>query len=238
MENKNLKIEISTPTAIILAGIIIAGAIIFSNSFEFSAKKSADVNKNPTIAETELKKVNPPEQDDHVLGDLSKAKVVLIEYSDLECPFCKRFQPTVSEVVSKYGDEVALIYRHFPLDSLHPKARKEAEASECAAEQGGDKAFFKFIDRIYEITPANNGLDLAELPKIAQKIGLDVPKFNTCLSSGKFATRIETQFQSGSKAGVTGTPTSFILNKKGDQETIVGAQPASSITQAVDKLLK
>ncbi len=237
MEHKKESFELSTPNAIILAGIIIAGAIIFTNSFKSSGNSEVkDLAQNPN---TQIAaKVNPPQQGDHIKGDISKAKVVLIEYSDLECPFCKRFQPTATQIISEYGDKVALVYRHFPLDVLHKKARKEAEASECAWEQGGDVAFFKYIERIYEITPANDGLDQAELPKIAQELGLDVQKFNTCLSSGKFATIVEEQLQSGVKAGVTGTPTTFVLNQKGDQESIVGAQPIETIKQTIDRLLK
>lgn len=237
MENKKESFELSTPNAIIIAGIIIAGAIIFTSSYKSSVNSVAkDLAKNPTAGA--VVNVTPPQKSDHVKGDLSKAKVVLIEYSDLECPFCKRFQPTVNEVISQYGDKVALIYRHFPLDSLHKKARKEAEASECAWEQGGDTTFFKYIERIYEITPANDGLNQEELPKIAQELGLDVAKFNSCLSSGKFATLVEEQFQSGTKAGVNGTPTTFALNQKGVQESIVGAQPIETIKQTIDRLLK
>ncbi len=237
MEHKKESFELSTPNAIILAGIIIAGAIIFTSSYKSSGSNDTkDLAQNPTAGV--VANVTPPQQGDHVKGDITKAKVVLIEYSDLECPFCKRFQPTASEVLSQYGGKVALIYRHFPLDALHKKARKEAEASECAGEQGGDVAFFKYIERIYEITPANDGLDQAELPKIAGEIGLDVAKFNACLSSGKFATRIEEQSQSGIKAGVTGTPTTFVLNQKGTQESIIGAQPIETVKQVIDKLLK
>lgn len=237
MEHKNEKIELSIPGAIVLAGVIIAGAVIFSNSYKSSVNGEANLGQNTANAGAQLK-VTPPVEGDHVKGDLSKAEIVIIEYSDLECPFCKRFHPTTAQIVEQYGNKVALIFRHFPLDALHKKARKEAEASECAAEQGGDVAFFKYIDRIFEITPANDGLDLAELPKIAETTGLDVPKFNACLSSGKFATRVEEQFQGGTKAGVTGTPTSFVLNKKGIQESIVGAQPIETIKQTIDRLLK
>lgn len=237
MEHKKEKIELSIPGAIVLAGVIIAGAIIFSNSYKFSSNEGVNLGQNTANNAAQLK-ATPPVDGDHVKGDLSKAEIVLIEYSDLECPFCKRFQPTATQIVEQYGGKVALIYRHFPLDALHKKARKEAEASECAAEQGGDVAFFKYIERLYEITPANDGLDQVELPKIAETIGLDVAKFNTCLSSGKFASRVEEQFQGGVKAGVTGTPTSFVLNKKGVQESIVGAQPIETIKQTIDRLLK
>lgn len=101
---------------------------------------------------------------DHIKGSIS-APVKIVEYSDLECPFCKMFHATLQEVVSDpaYKDKVAWIYRHFPLTQLHSKAPREAEATECAAEIGGNDGFWKFVDKLNEITPANNRLDQAEI---------------------------------------------------------------------------
>ncbi|OGM15088.1 hypothetical protein A3D84_04595 [Candidatus Woesebacteria bacterium RIFCSPHIGHO2_02_FULL_42_20] len=87
---------------------------------------------------------------DHVRGSRNAA-IKLIEYSDFQCPFCQRFHPTVRQAVSDYGDKIALVYRHFPLDSLHPRARPAALASECIAELGGDEAFWKFVDEVFKV---------------------------------------------------------------------------------------
>src|SRR3990172_9010082 len=97
---------------------------------------------------------------DHIRGDPA-APVTLVEYSDFECPFCKRFHGTVKKLVDESGGRVRWVFRHFPLDDLHPvKARKEAVASECAAELGGNDAFWKFADRFFELTPSNNRTDI------------------------------------------------------------------------------
>lgn len=111
---------------------------------------------------------------DHVLGN-PNALVTIIEFSDTECPFCKKFHETMRKIIDEYGKDgkVKWVYRHFPLDQIHSKSRKEAEATECATEQGGNEKFWEFINKIYEITPSNNGLDPAELPKIAKSIGLN-----------------------------------------------------------------
>lgn len=85
------------------------------------------------------------------------AKITIIEYSDLECPFCKRFHVTMEQVLATYGNDVRVVFRHFPLDSLHKKARTEANAVECAGEQG---KFWEFIDGIFAVTPSNDGLDI------------------------------------------------------------------------------
>ncbi len=94
---------------------------------------------------TTLTGLSPVTKDDHITG-AKKPKVTLIEYSDFECPFCQRFHPTVKQLLEKYPDDVAVVFRHFPLESIHPNARGYAVASECAAEQG---KFWEFTDSIF-----------------------------------------------------------------------------------------
>ncbi len=226
--------NLSIPIAIVFAGLLVAGAIVFT---EKTAPAPSGIAQAPSReqAEPETKDASVEilaiKADDHVLGN-PNADVLIIEYSDTECPFCKRFHETMLQVMDQYGKsgQVAWVYRHFPLDQLHPKARKEAEALECAAELGGNAAFWKFTDRLYEITPANNGLDLAELPKIASTVGLDVAAFNTCLSSGKFAARVNKDFEDGVNIGVRGTPYSIVWNRKtGKQLPLNGAYPLENV---------
>ncbi|OGY48888.1 MAG: hypothetical protein A3D39_01200 [Candidatus Buchananbacteria bacterium RIFCSPHIGHO2_02_FULL_39_17] len=165
------------------------------------------------------------------------AKISIVEYSDLECPFCKRHHPTMQKLIAEYGDQVNWVYRHFPLTSLHPKAPKEAEATECAGEQGSNDAFWKYVDRLFEITPANNGLDPAELPKIAEYIGLNKTKFDECLNSGKYAAKVQAHAQDAVAAGGTGTPYNVIV--AGDQKIPVnGAVPFEQFKAVIDPLLK
>ncbi|MFZ6036455.1 MAG: DsbA family protein [Patescibacteria group bacterium] len=175
--------------------------------------------------------------DDHIRGNLDTAEVVLVEYSDLECPYCKQFHTTLQQMSQEYGDKVAWVYRHFPLESLHPKAPKESEASECAYDQGGNDAFWQYIDKIYEITPANNGLDEAKLPEIAGEIGLDVAEFNDCLSSGKFTEKVQQHYQDAINAGGNGTPYSVAISQDGTKVPVSGAQPYSSLKSTIDNLL-
>jgi protein-disulfide isomerase len=179
--------------------------------------------------------MNPITSKDHIRGN-PDAPVKIVEYSDTECPFCKRFHPTMQQVMDEYGGsgQVAWVYRHFPLDSLHKKARKEAEATECAAEQGGNDKFWSYLDRLMEVTPANDGLDPAELPKIAQYVGLDVTKFNECLSSGRFADKVEEDTQNAMATGGNGTPWSIVVGKDGKKYPLSGAQPYASIKQLID----
>ena len=114
--------------------------------------------------------------------------------------------------MDEYGKsgQVAWVYRHFPLDQLHSKARKEAEATECANELGGNDAFWAYLDKLFEVTPSNDRLDLSQLPQIAEDVGLNRSQFETCLESGKFRTLIQEDFQEGLRLGITGTPYFFV----------------------------
>lgn len=176
---------------------------------------------------------------DHIRGN-PDAPVTLVEYSDFECPFCKRFHTTAKQLVAESGDKVKWVYRHFPLDELHPvKARKEAAASECAAELGGNDAFWKFADRFYELTPSNNRTDIDKvLPQIAREIGLDSKKFSSCLASGKHDQRINEDQQNAVATGGRGTPWSLIVSKSGKIYPLSGAQPYATVKQLVDLALQ
>ncbi len=235
MEQEN-KSSMTVPVAIIIAGAFIAGAIFYTSG-KSSAVAPKPVAENNTA--TEPVKIPPVTTKDHMLGN-PDASIVLVEYSDTECPFCKNFNTTIKQIMDQYGKDgrVALVYRHFPLDSIHPKSRKEATGAECANELGGNDKFWAYINRIFEITPSNNGLDPAKIPQIAKDIGLDSAKFETCLNSDKYAALIEEDFQGGLKAGVTGTPSTFaIIKKTGEQIMIPGAQPFATVKSFIDSAL-
>ena len=175
---------------------------------------------------------------DHIFGN-PDAEVSLIEYSDFECPFCKRFHPVPKKIVEAYGGRVNWVYRQFPLSFHNPGAQTEAEASECAAELGGNDAFWKFADRIFERTTSNgHGFPLDKLTPLAGEIGLDKDKFNACLHSDKYLARIKEGIKEGVKSGVTGTPASILLNSRtGQVMRVNGALPYSAVKAKIDKLL-
>lgn len=227
--------HLNTPIAVIIAGITIAGAILITGSRGDTTPASVD---SAVEISPETISLDPITKKDHILGDFD-ASVIIVEYSDTECPFCKRYHETLNQIVEEYSNgSVAWVYRHFPIDSLHSKARKEAEATECAAEIGGNEGFWNYINRLFEITPSNNGLDLAILPEIAVEIGLDREVFIECLESGKKASIVADQLQSGIDAGVRGTPGSFIITRDGTVIQIPGgAQPFEVIKSAIDQIL-
>lgn len=236
-----------TPLSILLTGIMISGSIIFSfqSTFKIPSANRTQAQSQPakstisqgTTTAASAKDVEPLKASDHVRGDRN-ARILLIEYSDLECPFCKKFHPTAQQAIDEYQGKVAWVYRHFPLDAIHTKAGNEAEAVECANELGGNDGFWKLVDKIYEVTPSNNGLNLDDLPKLAAEVGLDQNKFNTCLDSGKYKNHVQEDYQSGVKAGVTGTPGNILLDTQTKKTRVIkGAASFDVVKKEIDSLL-
>lgn len=222
------------PGAIIISGIIIAGALFYGGGgIQKPTGSGTDVAKTGGI---NIKAVT---SSDHILGSLD-APVKIVEFSDLECPFCKSFHPTIKQVYEEYGKDgkVAWVYRHFPLDSIHPKARKEAEASECAAELGGNSAFWAYVDRLFEVTPSNNRLESSQLPEIAAYIGLNKDSFKQCLDSGKHASKVEAQLKDAIDSGGQGTPYSVVIAKNGKNFPISGALPYERVKPIIEAALQ
>lgn len=234
------------PLAILIAGVLISGTIYMSQN---SASKSPEKGRTVSdIAQAALKPkidVAPVSSADHIMGS-ADAKVKLIVYTDPECPFCKVFHNTVESLFEQHkatGD-LAIVYRLFPLQQLHPKAPHESEAFECAAEIGGNDSFWKYADQVFANTPSNNKLDPAKLYDFANNINLDSAKFKTCLDSGKYKTKITEGVVAGSKAGGQGTPYSVIQVK--DQFIPLvdangngyGALPLPAISQIVSEVSK
>ena len=196
---------------------------------------AAGTNNNQPSAPVKL---DPITNKDHIRG-AKNPKVAIIEYSDLECPFCKSYHPSLKQALVEYPNDVVWVYRHFPIASLHPKAQKEAEATECAFKLAGNDGFWAFTDKIFEVTPSNNGLDPNILPDLASQIGLDISDFQKCLDSGEMAKVVEDGIQSGIRAQVQGTPASFVTNIKTGKfkEVQGGAVPYTTLKQAIETTL-
>ena len=146
----------------------------------------------------------PVGPDDHIRGGPETAPLTLVEYGDYECPYCGAAYPNVKEVERILGDELRSVFRNFPLGDMHPHAVQAAEAAEAAAGQG---RFWEMHDRLYEHQDRQTTEDLIEH---AQVLGLDVERFRSDLEEHTYEPRIQTDFLSGVRSGVNGTPTFFI----------------------------
>lgn len=219
----------------------IFGSSALAKSTGTTSETVAVADVQPTVAaaaktKTPTGQVPKVTDADHIRGN-ADAKVTLIEYSDFECPFCKRFEPTMQQVLEEYGDKVRIVYRHYPL-SFHANAQKEDEAAECAGELGGDDAFWQYHDAIFErTTSGGTGFALDELVPLAKELGLNESKFKECLDTGKYAQHVKDDMSGGSAAGVTGTPGSILIDAAGDAQLISGAVPFSTIASALDAAL-
>ena len=150
---------------------------------------------------------------EHVKWDIN-SRFTLIDYSDFECPFCKRFHYSAKWFLNDNIWKVNMVYRHFPLWFHGPIALKESEATECAWEIGWNESFWKFVDKIYDTTKSNWWMKIEQLFVIAEQVNLDWAKFKSCLNSGKYTSYIKLQMQQWIKAWVKGTPWSFIIDNK------------------------
>ncbi len=221
------------PLSIIIAGLIIGGAVIYIKN---PRAGTSSVVEQVTDKETPNagdegngnEVVDVSVDDDPMVGD-PNAPVTIIEFSDFQCSFCARFhEQTFSELMQKYIDtgKVRFVYRDFPLDSLHPDAARAAEASQCAFEQG---KYWEYHDILFK-----NQADIGEdkLKAYAVQIGLSADQFNSCLEDGKYSEEVSKDFMDGQAAGVTGTPSFFVNGKQ-----IVGALPIASFETMIEEAL-
>lgn len=213
------------PVSLVVAGLLIGGAIFF--------KGAAPANPDEQVEPTEVV-VAPLSADDHVLGN-PNAKVTIIEFSDIDCPFCRTFDATMRQIMNNYGTdgEVAWVYRNFPLDSLHPDAREKAEATECVAALGGNTAYWKFLGTLFDRTDES----LSDLAAIAGEAGVDQTAFQTCFDNKQYAKNVSDDLAAAMAAGGRGTPYTIIIAPNGEKTVINGAQPYDVVKQAVDTAL-
>ncbi|WP_432695162.1 DsbA family protein [Marinobacterium sp. YM272] len=175
-------------------------------------------------------------ESDYVRG-ATDATFTLVEYSDYECPYCKRFHETAKTFVENNPD-VNWIYRHFPLNFHNPGAQKQAEAAECAGSLGGSEAFWRYSDLIFERTRSNGkGFPIANLGPLAEEIGLNRVAFDSCMKEERFRDKVLAQTEDGKVSGVTGTPGNFLLhNASGEAVAISGAQPLANLERILQQM--
>jgi protein-disulfide isomerase len=229
-------------TLLVIALVIAAGAIghLWTKAQYLEGQANnvagAQVGNTPDTAPTpppfNADNLEPLSDSDLIRGN-KDAKIVLFEYSDLECPFCSRFHPTAQQALDEYGSEIAWVYRHFPLAQIHPKAQKFAEVVECTKNLNGNDLAWQIIDAIFE----DQTVTVDQATDMAIDLGVNSGALNSCLDGDETADYIAAQLSAGEAAGITGTPGTIILNTEtGQAELIRGAQPFDQIKQTIDSL--
>jgi protein-disulfide isomerase len=155
------------------------------------------------------------------------APVTIVEFSDYQCPFCKRAEPTVHQIAQRYPEKVRIVYRHFPLDNIHPQARGASEAAACAEEQG---KFWEYHARVFESSPK---LEKEALRQAAEKAKLDLAAYDQCVAERRHQARVEKDLEAGRAAGVSGTPAFFV-----NGIPLSGAQPPEKFVDLIEKELQ
>jgi len=229
LNNQNINTIISL---LILIIVIVIGVFLLKDTrpTENNVKEKNKVNTlNINVGEIT--------ENDHILGN-KDAIIKIVEFSDLECIFCKRFHSTMHQIVDESQGFIAWVYRHFPISGENSPSYKQALASECAFEQGGNEMFWAFIDGIFERTESKNTFDENQLNKLAIDLKLDINQFNECLQSEKYKGKIQSHIKDGISAGVSGTPTSFIFIGEEAVDEISGALPYESLMQKIANLFQ
>jgi protein-disulfide isomerase len=247
MEPKPLNPLLTLPSAIIIAGTVIAIAIIWTHKPAASAVAAPSTTAPAAAAQASLP---PVASSDHILGN-PNAPIKIVEYSDPSCPYCKEYNPTMEQVMAAYGagGQVAWIYRQFPLDQpdasgnvLHPNAGNQAEAFECAASLGGNTAFWTYEKEWFTVFPSDGADrspadDAVQIAQVAKDSGLDAVAFSDCLSSAQFKSKIDAEYQGGLGAGVTGTPYTFIITPSGTDIPLPGVESYTTLKSTIDTLM-
>ena len=230
---KNLTLQ--TPLAIIIGSILISLSIILQGYI--IRGKIPQTATNQTFFQG-----RPIDTTDHIEGNTASG-VVVVEYSDPECPYCIQLHPTMKKLRTDYGDKIAFVYRTFPLTQIHPHAYDESRAITCAGIVGGTKGFYTYIDSLFGYKVSNKTTELPTTGKedIAKGSNLDIQKFKDCMQSTTPGELVDASTNDGITAGVSGTPTTFILRKKNNTYEVVamvsGAQSYSYFKAAIDQAL-
>lgn len=187
-----------------------------------------DADPQPQPSERPSASGNVPavSDEDRVTGG-SGADVTLIVYSDIECPFCGRFHPALTQAIDEYGDDILVVFRHFPL-SFHPNAAAAAHAAECAGDQG---EFWAYLDVLYENQQA---LDADLYGELAGDLGLNTGSFTSCMESGKHEEKIAADMAGGAQGGVSGTPATVIIAADGSRSVVPGAIGFDQLKAMID----
>lgn len=206
-----------------------------ASSLEQLAQKKKQEQLAAKYAEYELAAEKVPD-DKSIYGNIN-ARFTLVEFSDLECPFCKRFHDTPKQIVDNSKGNVNWQWKHLPLGFHNPAAKRQALAAECVREQKGNKAFWVFIDDIFQQS-RGNGQGVPNLTAIVDGVGADVDQVQECMSEGRYNNKIDLETQQAANNGINGTPATFVVdNTTGKTQLLTGAQPPQAIMAAIRKMM-
>lgn len=247
MENKSILLVVAS---ILLSGMMIASAVLYNGA-------QSRVNNNTASNTAPQQDQNDPvdarnisvdlSEDTPYLGSKSKSQIAIIEFSDFECPFCKKFHDeSRKEIIEQYvnTDKAILAWKDYPLDFHDPLATKQAVAAQCVYDQKGNQAYFEYVDLIFANTKSGGeGMQESKLNELAREIqDLDTSKFDTCLKEEETLDKVKADMDFANQNGVNGTP-GFLIGKLENGKLtqgirIAGALPIDTFKTYIDEFLQ
>ena len=220
---------LSMPITIIIGAIIIAGTIYLTRAPSAAPKNDVQGEQNAPLNIS----IRPASAQDHIIGS-PNAPIVLVEYSDFQCPFCSLIFPTLKKIVADSNGQIAWVYRNLPLPpTMHPNARPAAEAAECVAAELGNSAYWKFIDTVFT---HQQSIGDAFYHKTAVALGADPTAFDACTEKQTYDARIVADETEAGNNGGSGTPYTIIVGKKGAPVPFSGALPEAQILAKIKQV--
>jgi protein-disulfide isomerase len=223
------------PIAIILGFGMIAVAIFFTGGKTVTSV-TGTVENNANTSDAVTGTVRPADATDYIRGN-PNAPILMIEYSDYDCPYCKQYHETLNQIMEEYavGGKIAWVYRQFPIAQLHPNSPKISEAALCIGSIGGNDAFWKFTDLIFEKREMNEFTNMVALPTYAEEVGVKKEEYTACMDSNKMEEPVKKSMEEGFNIGARGTPHTIIIVGK-EQAVINGAQSYDTVKSIVENL--
>lgn len=226
--------SIAVPIAIVFGFAMIAAAIFFTTGKTNTIVEQVETNETGgTLSSTP----RPVTDADYIQGN-PNAPILLIEYSDYDCPFCKEYHQTLNKIMDSYGvsGKVAWVYRQFPLAQLHPNSPKISEAALCVGSLGGSDAFWDFTDMIFEERELDEPTNVTKIPDYVEKVGVSKSEYIACMDNGTMESEVRASLEDGFNIGARGTPYTVLV--VGNQQAVInGAQPYEVVQGIVENLI-
>jgi protein-disulfide isomerase len=226
--------SIAVPIAIVFGFAMIAIAIFFTADKASAPTPEETVEQNTDTLSSTPK---PVTEEDYIRGN-PNAPILIIEYSDYDCPFCKQYHVTLNRIIDEYGltGKVAWVYRQFPIAQLHPNSPKVSQAALCVGEIGGNDAFWTFTDLIFEEREVGEATNVVRIPDYVEASGVDREAYVNCMDSGSTVAKVESSVEDAFNIGARGTPYTVLV--VGNQQAVInGAQPYETVKGIVDNLI-
>ena len=237
MEPTNQNTSPAVPIAIVAGFAMIALAIFLTNQ-KSDSNPTQVAKEQASEVKSETTEVRPVGENDYIRGN-PNAPILMVEYSDYDCPFCKQYHNTMNQIMDEYGitGKIAWAYRQFPLVKLHPNAQLISEAALCVGDIGKNEAFWKFTDMVFNERGADEQTNVTKLVQFAEASGVSVSDYKTCMESDRMRPELEAQITDGFNSGARGTPYTVLI--VGNQQAIInGAQPYATVKGIVENLIE